>query len=260
MPRLAAVPDSPATPYDHGFYDAQAAGSQRSAEVVLPIVFELIRPTSIVDVGCGVGTWLAAATGLGVTDVMGLDGAYAVDAGLRVDRASFTPTNLAESIPSLGRRFDLAMSLEVAEHLPAARSDGFVTDLCALADVVLFSAAIPGQLGTDHINLDLQHRWADRFGQHGYVAFDIVRPRIWHDGDVEVFYRQNAIVYVNSTRGELVARATELARACPPLLDVVHPDLLAFWMRRATRPVSTGQAVRQVGQSATKALKRRLGR
>ena len=140
------------------------------------------------------------------------------------------------------------------------RSDSFVADLCSLSDIVLFSAAIPGQLGTDHINLQLQHTWAGRFGAHGYTVFDIVRPRVWHDADVEDFYRQNILVFVNSTRAKLVAQATDLARACPPLLDVVHPDLLAFWMRRATRPVSTGQAVRQVGQSARNALRRRLGR
>jgi len=246
--------------YDHGFYDAQAAGSRRSADVVLPLVFELAMPTSIVDVGCGVGTWLAAAVGLGLTDVVGLDGAYAIDAGLRIDRASFRATDLAEPIPSMGRRFDLAMSLEVAEHLPPARSDNFVDDLCALSDVVLFSAAIPGQTGTDHINLEFQHSWADRFSTHGYLAFDTVRPRIWHDAEVESFYRQNALLFINSTRTELVERATEMARACPPLLDVVHPDLLAFWVRRATRPVSTGQAMRQVGSSASRAIRRRLGR
>lgn len=248
------------TPYDHDFYGAQAAGSERSAGVVLPIMFELLVPSSIVDVGCGVGTWLAAAQRLGVDDVCGLDGAYAPDAGLRIADERFTPTDLAQPLPPPDRRFDLAMSLEVAEHLPAARSNSFVADLCALADVVLFSAAIPGQLGTDHINLDFQRTWADRFDGNGYLAFDIVRPRVWHDSDVEAFYRQNILVFVNSSRRDLVARASEVARACPPVFDVVHPDLLAFWVRRATRPVSTAQAVRQVGDSVLNALRRRRGR
>ncbi|MEQ1700580.1 MAG: class I SAM-dependent methyltransferase [Ilumatobacteraceae bacterium] len=246
--------------YDHGFYDAQAEGSRRSADVVLPILFELLRPTSIVDVGCGVGTWLAAASALGVTDVVGLDGAYAVDAGLRIDRQSFVVADLARSIPPMERQFDLAMSLEVAEHLPPARSDGFVADLCALSDVVLFSAAIPGQLGTDHINLALQHEWAQRFAAHGFVLFDVIRPRIWHEAAVEWYYRQNALVYVRDTRLDVVARADEMMRSGPPLLDAVHPDMLAFWIRRATRPVSTSQAVRQVGRSVSRAVRRRLRR
>jgi len=246
------------TPYDHDFYGAQAAGSERSADAVLPVVFELLRPTSVVDVGCGVGTWLAAAQRLGVDEVRGLDGAYAIDAGLRIPKDPSPPTELAVSLPAPVRRFDLAMSLEVAEHLPAARSDSFVADLCALADVVLFSAAIPGQLGTDHITLEFQHTWADRFGGNGYLAFDIVRPRVWHDADVEAFYRQNALVFVNSARSDLVSRAAELVAANPPMLDVVHPELLAFWVRRATRPVSTSQALRHVGTSAKNALRRRF--
>ncbi len=248
------------TPYDHDFYGAQAAGSERSADAVLPVMFELLQPTSMVDVGCGIGTWLAAAKRLGVDDICGLDGSYAIDAGLRIPNECFRPTDLASPLPPPDRRFDLAISLEVAEHLPAARSDTFVADLCSLSDVVLFSAAIPGQLGTDHVTLEFQHTWADRFGGHGYLAFDIVRPRVWHDSDVEAFYRQNTLVFVSSARSDLVDRASSLARACPPVLDTVHPELLAFWVRRATRPVSTSQAVRQVGTSARNAFRRRLSR
>lgn len=248
------------TLYDRNFYGEQAAGSERSACIVLPLVFEAARPASVVDVGCGVGTWLAAAAELGVADVLGLDGKYVMDAGFRIADKNFRAVDLAEPIPDLGRRFDLAMSLEVAEHLPPSRSDGFVADLCSLADVVLFSAAIPGQLGTDHINLEFQHRWVERFGGHGYTAFDLVRPRVWHNAEVESFYRQNALVYVNSARPDLVARAADVASACPPLLDVAHPDLVAFWVRRATRPISMAQAVRQVGRSFGAAVQRRTRR
>ena len=121
-------------------------------------------------------------------------------------------------------------------------------------------AAVGGNFWVDYQEVTDEEKRKRYRVAPGDLALAIVRTRVWHDADVEVFYRQNALVFVNSTRAELVARATDLLRACPPLLDVVHPDLLAFWMRRATRPVSTGQAVRQVGQSAGNALRRRLGR
>lgn len=248
------------TPYDHDFYGAQAGGSERSARAVLPLVLEVVSARSVIDVGCGVGTWLTAAAEFGVDDALGLDGVYAVDAGLRIPHSTFRAVDLSQPLPDLGRRYDLAISLEVAEHLPASRSDSFVADLCGLADVVLFSAATPGQMGTDHINLEFQHFWADRFFGCGYRAFDIVRPRVWYDTNVEAFYRQNTLVFVNRSRADLVARASELADACPPVFDIVHPDLLAFWVRRATRPVSTGQAIRQVGRSAQRAVRSRVGR
>jgi len=255
------VPTPPSSPlYSHDFYGDQAPGSERSAQVVLPIVFELRPPGSMVDVGCGIGTWAHTAQALGVPRVVGVDGEYAQAAGLLIAAESFVAADLATAGPALTERFDLAISLEVAEHLPATRADEFVTTLCLLADVVLFSAAIPGQLGTDHITLQPQGEWAERFGSHGYQAFDLVRPRVWHDDRVEAFYRQNAIVYVNSQRPELLERATALAAALPTVLDVVHPDLLAFWVRRATRPVSTSQGIALTWRAARRAFARRVGR
>lgn len=248
------------SPYSNAFYDHQAPGSARSAAAVLPLVFELIRPSSMVDVGCGIGTWAKVASELGVPTVIGIDGEYARGAGLRIPEESFVAADLAHSVPALPSRCDLAISLEVAEHLPPERADGFVADLCRLADVVLFSAAIPSQLGTDHINLEPQSRWAQRFQSHGYEPFDLVRPRVWQDDDVEFFYRQNAIVYVRSERADLIIRARSLAAEAPISLDLVHPGQLAYWVRVATRPVSTGQAVRLTVKAVRRAVGRRLRR
>jgi SAM-dependent methyltransferase len=61
-------------PYSPGFYDAQRAGSLSSAEIVLPVVFDLLPASSVLDIGCGVGTWLAAAHKLGATRLIGYDG------------------------------------------------------------------------------------------------------------------------------------------------------------------------------------------
>lgn len=249
---------SPSSPYSDDFYGAQAPGSARSAEVVLPVVFELIRPDSVVDIGCGVGTWLRVAGELGVSRVVGVDGAHAAASGLQIPADSFVAVDLAGAGPRLDERFDMAISLEVAEHLPAQRSDAFVRDLCVLSDVVLFSAAVEGQLGTDHINLQPQSAWAARFARHGYVPFDLVRPRLWDDDRVEAFYRQNTIVYVSSARADLLQRATALASDGPMLTDAIHPELLRFWVRRAARPVSTRQACSLLATAVRSALRRRV--
>lgn len=253
-------PAGSGSPYDHDFYGDQAPGSARSASVVLPVVHELVRPGTVVDVGCGVGTWLRASIDLGARRVVGIDGEYALTAGLQIPVESFVAADLATAGPALGERFDLALSLEVAEHLPTGRSDQFVGEVCALADVVLFSAAIDGQLGTDHINLQPQSAWVDRFAQHGYRAFDLVRPRLWNDTRVEAFYRQNALVFVNDDREDLLHAACELTAAGPALVDVVHPELLAFWVRRATRPVSTAQGLALTWTAMRRAVTRRVRR
>lgn len=39
--------------YTNDFYDWQQEGSKRSAREIIPLVVELIQPTSVIDVGCG---------------------------------------------------------------------------------------------------------------------------------------------------------------------------------------------------------------
>ncbi len=244
--------------YDNEFYADQAPGSQRSANVILPLVFELNRPQSLVDVGCGIGTWLHVAKELGVPTVLGVDGEYALTAGLLIDRREFQPADLRLPLPELGQRFDMAMSLEVAEHLPRERAQSLVNELCSLADVVMFSAAIPGQGGTDHINLQAQSVWIERFAASGYQAFDLVRSRVWDDASVETWYRQNVLVFVKAGNADLTARARELQAAAPRIFDVAHPDLVAFWERRATRPVSVTQAIGLTVRATKTAVSRRV--
>lgn len=161
--------DSPTQEYGSSFYDQQRAGSLASAKAVLPIVLALTKPNSVVDFGCGVGTWLAAAKGLGVEHCVGLEGSWAKTQPLAAPDLEVRDTDLEQPV-SLQERFDLAISLEVAEHLAPERADSFVADLCAASNVVLFSAAIPGQDGTRHQNEQWPSYWAERFIRHGYSS------------------------------------------------------------------------------------------
>lgn len=190
----------------------------------------------------------------GAERAVGVDGAYARSVGLQIPPECFVAADLATPGAPATERFDLAISLEVAEHLPDTRADEFVCELCAMADVVLLSAAIPGQLGTDHITLQPQSLWGARFHSAGYRPFDLVRPVVWNDERVEAFYRQNAIVYVNERRADLIARR-RLGNCCsavagcrtsrpagvlgtprhPPGVDGKGLGLTWHALRRATR-------------------------
>lgn len=209
-----------ATLYDAQFYADQSDGSARSAARVVPLIRDILEdPRSVLDVGCGVGTWAAAWQSSGVGDIVGLDGEYVNQDSLRIPGEKFLATDLSVSF-DLQRRFDLVMSLEVAEHLPLASAACFVESLVRHGDVVLFSAAVPGQGGTDHINEQWPSYWASLFMSHRYFPLDIIRPIVWHDEQIDPWYRQNMLLFVREGT-EIVG--SEGGHSHP--LDIAHPAL-----------------------------------
>jgi SAM-dependent methyltransferase len=219
------------TAYTGEFYDAQSSESRRSADTIAPLVFDEVEARSVVDVGCGVGTWLASFLTHGTERVLGLDGDYVDRERLQIPRESFRPWDLEQRV-DLEETFDLAISLEVAEHLPPARSATFVEDLVGLAPCVLFSAAIPGQGGTHHVNERWQSDWAAMFAAHGYQPVDSIRPKVWQDPAVNWWYAQNVVLYRRDARD---------AVGLP--LDVVHPELF----RQSTAEVNRQPTLREAG-------------
>ena len=208
--------------YDDAFYSGQQDGSYRSASIVVPILMDALKPRSVVDVGCGVGAWLHAFMENGVHDVLGIDGDYVPRDKLRIPASRFQAGELTGAV-RVGRRFDLAISLEVAEHLPAEGSDKFISLLAEAADIVVFSAAVPNQGGTTHLNEQWQSHWAAKFAAVGFNAYDFVRPAIWDNDGVEFWYRQNMIAYARQTAADALGLGE---RSGPPgPLDLVHPRL-----------------------------------
>jgi SAM-dependent methyltransferase len=205
--------------YDEAFF---TSGTRNSASFVVPVAYKLLQPKSVLDVGCGVGAWLAEWVNVGVTDVVGLDGEYVPASHLRIPPANFQPTDLRKPF-SLGRRFDLVQSLEVAEHLDESCADAFVESLAAHADTVLFSAAIPGQGGRHHVNEQWPSYWAEKFSRLGLHPVDAIRPLIWTDQRISYWYRQNVLLFVREP----------IFEAHDTCIDLVHPEL---WGKVQARP------------------------
>lgn len=237
------------SPYDAGFFRNQAADSRRSADRIVPIVMKAVEPKSVVDVGCGVGTWLAAFNVAGVERLLGVDGDHVDRAQLQVPETCFKVADLATPF-AVDDRFDLAMSLEVAEHLPPDRSRSFVADLTSLAPAVLFSAAVPGQGGVGHINERWQDEWAETFAARGFYPVDPVRAQVWSDHAVAPWYAQNTLLYVGRRR-------PSEASALP--LRLVHPRL--FEQRAAAErenPDTLRALVKKVPDATRRSLRHRF--
>lgn len=217
--------------YDEDFYKQRDARTRYSAKTIVNLVYEIIPAKSVCDVGCGVGTWLAAFEDLGATEILGLDGEWVDKDKLVIPQTSFRESDLRQP-PSLDRTFDLAISLEVAEHLPEAEADKFVGFLASLAPVILFSAAIPGQTGIGHVNEQWPSYWVNLFAARGFVVKDCIRPHIWNDPELILCYQQNILVFVKRDQTELLSRVEEVLsyrteRAAQfGMFDLVHPKLL----------------------------------
>jgi SAM-dependent methyltransferase len=236
------------TQYDSCFYQTHSRGSSSSAAKVVPHLVSLLKPRSVVDVGCGIGTWLAEFLQQGVARVLGVDGAYVDKRQLRIPVNTFVDWDL-EAPLALEQRFDLAISMEVAEHLSPGRAASFVSDLTRLAPVVVFSAAIPFQGGTNHINEQWASYWSALFEGQGFQAIDCLRARFWNDSGVDFWYRQNMMLYSSG-------RMPDFPECDPKMpLDVVHPDL---YCATVTQP-SLRYLLRNVPGALARSFKRHVG-
>jgi SAM-dependent methyltransferase len=183
----------------------------------------LIQPKSVLDVGCGTGAWLAVFQRLGIQDVLGVDGPWADQRKLEVPRDRFVVFDLQKRF-RMDRRFDLVLSLEVAQHLPGRCAEAFVTSLTELGPAVVFSAAIPFQGGIGHVNEQWPEYWAEHFRRKNYVAIDCIRRRIWSNPHVEWWFAQNTLVFAERAYVERHPWLQREFEATPrEQLAVVHP-------------------------------------
>lgn len=217
-------------------FDAELpAGGQKlaSERTFLSFISEMRALRSVVDFGCGLASWLHTAQHLGATEIRGYD-----DAGLPLEARGlrsqeFFPADLGRFIEP-EKKFDLAICLEAAQYIPSDGAITLIRSLCSSSDWVLFSAALPYQGGIDHVSENWMEHWAGLFRENGFLCYDILRMKFWHDATIAFYYRQNACLYVRpGAHHSLDARGYEPSQ-CPPSL--IHPELLlkfVSWRARA---------------------------
>jgi cyclopropane fatty-acyl-phospholipid synthase-like methyltransferase len=207
----------------HMRHTADEAQRIYTAERVLGILYDKLKFGSVLDVGCGRGLWLAVAAELGAAEIIGLEGPWieAQAAYISVDHILIRDLELSFN---LDRSFDLVMSIEVGEHLSPVAADTFITSLVKHGHFILFSAAIPFQPGTGHINCQFPDYWAGLFAKHGYQPLDFIRRAIWSDRGMHMWIRQNVIAFVSAEFMLKNAWARETASSSGPL-SIVHPEL-----------------------------------
>jgi len=171
---------------------------------------------SVLDVGTGLGTWMAAAHLAGVPDVWGTDVEKNTPDDNIFGSCKFKLHDASTAL-NLDRNFDTVICLEVAEHLGEESAETLIRSLCRHTNLVFFSAACPGQFGQNHINCQWPSYWQRLFNDEGFRCIDDVRWRMWTDGEVETWYRQNIFRAV---------RDSQAAGSEPRIPAVVHPEMV----------------------------------
>ncbi len=218
--------------YSKLFFENQMNVSLLTAEEVAPLVLQYVRTDSVVDVGCGIGTWLSVFKKHGVSDILGIDGDWVDKKMLLIPSDNFIMRDLAKPI-EVGKIFDLVVSLEVAEHLHKEYAETFINSLTKLGNAVLFSAAIPNQGGKHHVNEQWPEYWATLFNKHDFVLIDTLRKKIWNNPKVGCWYAQNIFLYVKKdllNNNPILLK--EYQTTDTTMLSLVHPQLFLAEMER----------------------------
>lgn len=182
--------------YDEEFYKGNYEESAEiMANVVVSEILKIIKPKNVVDFGCGIGIWLKHFKLQGVKEILGVDYNDVEDSMLRIDKSEYLSKDLTKPL-KLDKKYDLATSFEVVEHLPEESADTFVDSLTNASDRIFFGAAIPDQGGRDHVNEQYPNYWVKKFQKRGFVCLDILRPRLLLKEDSSMSSRQNILLFI----------------------------------------------------------------
>jgi SAM-dependent methyltransferase len=228
--------------------------NEKSAEEILPFIINKFNPKSIVDVGCGLGSWLSVAQKLGVNDIAGIDGVYVDTSKLYIAKEFFFNKDLTTPF-NLNRAFDVLFCLEVAEHIDDKYADAFIESLTKHSKLILFSAAVPGQVGERHVNEQYPAYWQKKFRQHGFEYYDIMRGQFWENKNVRWWYKQNMFIVAHKDANLQFDHNEKVLSYIHPELFSERMELLKTYMGEALEFSITG-ALRLLKQSILHKLKR----
>ena len=235
-----------ASKYTKVFYSELERASISSAKVIVPLLVERYNPTSVIDFGCGTGAFVQEFLDTQVVNVIGLEGKWALELDSIRNQKWLQICDLNDRL-DFDKKYDLAICLEVAEHLDETNSTNLIESLVFAADRVIFSAAIPGQPGTDHINLQFPEYWAEKFHDYGFCLEWDPRPSIWNELEIAPWYKQNILVYSKFKTGD-----SEIIYP----KRMFHPDIFPDTANWSQRLLKFLKRIHKKGNSILRALRK----
>ena len=191
--------------YDEQFFINNRAEGLKHAEWFVPLLVKVFNPKTMIDVGCGTGHFVEKARLLAI-DAYGIEGATRAHMGLGTAPMAWEDLRkpLPQQHPYRWGRGDLAICIEVAEHIEPEYADVFTDNLCLLSDTIVMTAAPPGQGGLQHVNEQPEEYWQMKMAACNYnynvdrtadLAKGILRAR--YDGLHVATWFKNIMCYTH---------------------------------------------------------------
>ncbi|NEQ79577.1 MAG: class I SAM-dependent methyltransferase [Moorea sp. SIO2I5] len=181
-------------------------------QAIASTIVKTYQPKRVAEFGCGPGHLTRELARLGV-EVTAVDGYSEPD--FSESSIEFHKLDLNDEVAIANRfsnhNFDLAISLEVAEHLEPETSPILISWMTSVAPIVVFSAAVPSQSGHGHINLHSRDYWHRLFTKHNFVVADRIREKLRQIPNVAPWYRYNIIDYLQAEHSQ-----------APEILEVIE--------------------------------------
>jgi hypothetical protein len=202
----------------------------KSAEEFLSHLFKYYKPKSLVDVGCGRGAWLKVAQNLGVNNLLGIDGKWNKEKlilkNTKKSKVKFIYKNLNHFFKA-EKKYDLAICLEVAEHLNSSSAVNLVKSIINLSNAIVFGAAYNMQGGVMHINEREHSYWGKLFLNNNFIVFDIFRPNLWKRNNISFWYRQNTFLFIKKKSKiiKILNKNNIYPLSNTDFMDCIHPEL-----------------------------------
>ena len=188
--------------YDLAYFEREVEHSAaQSAKVMARSIRAGLKPRTVIDVGCGTGALLEEFQKEGC-QVFGLEYAESALQYCRKRKLNVRKFDLKKMSLTNQPTYDVAISMEVAEHLPETCANRYVLLLTSLSPCVVFTAARPGQGGTDHVNEQPASYWISKFQSRGFERDEILSSRWkleWESsGSVSSHYYHNLLIFRRS--------------------------------------------------------------
>ena len=187
--------------YHSNYYETDVEGpAVSSAPDISKSITSDLQPKTVADVGCGTGALLQALRDNGC-QVFGLEYSEAALEYCRARGVDVQKFDIENESLTDDRTFDVAVSMEVGEHLPEKSADRYVEILAKLSDTIVFSAAQPGppeRHAHDHVNEQPKPYWLSKFRAFDF-EYDEIMSNQWRKqwqtgGAVAYWYHENVMI------------------------------------------------------------------